>query len=169
MSTLKQLIAAAVLFGVASPASAHWKVVGTLSTEDGKAVVNATDGSGAGLEVACLFPGELYFTALTGQPYDRTASYASLVPMQVIVDGKTIHVWGTFYNRDGILIVGAEKAYDIAAVDAIFAMRDAAGPIEITFFETRLTFPAENAASTVGQVIDGCQHQTKRQTQGRST
>lgn len=160
MSILKQLVAAAVFsaaaVGAALPANAAWEVVGTLSTEDGRAIVNATDGSGAKLEIACFFPEESYFTVLTGEPYDRSASYASSVPIEVTVDGRVVHVWGTFYNRNGTLIVGAEEVDDSAAADAISAMRQATGPIEITFFETRLIYPAANAASAVGQVIDGC-------------
>lgn len=164
MDALKQLAAAAAfssaLLGPVSFASAAWDVDTYEDEEmyDLVARVVSVDGT-ARLMVGCyqdVESKERFLTVYTGEIYNLTVSYAPSVPVTVSAGGADVDLSASFRDFDEQLAVDARDHDDARVVDALGAIRDAAGPIEIAFFETRLTFPVENAQSAVGRVLDAC-------------
>lgn len=157
MSALKKLAVAAVSSsvapGTAFPALADWRNDDGTSFGEVFAFVRSADGT-TSLKVGCDWDSDLLSVCI-GERYETTASYAASAPLTVMVNGETFNLASRFRNPDGELAVEAsDTGNDVASV--FRAIRDAAGPIGAAFFQTRLTFPAENASSAVGKMIHGC-------------
>lgn len=168
MNTVKKQAAvaalSAILFGVASPASAAWEF--ERQSEEGFggtehthiATVNAQNGAGK-LQLGCKVGIFQVFslTVHTGEAYDATASYAASVPLMILADETEKGIPAVFGNRDGELVVEAGHAHDSGIkFEDVAAIRDASASLEVSFFQTRLSFPSDNAENAVGQVIDAC-------------
>lgn len=162
MSTFKHIAAAAVLsatlLGAASPANAAWEFEEYFdwffeATAWARSVDNSTR-----LFIGCwddIDDGGEFFDVLTDEDYDKTASYAVEVPMVVTANDMRFKLFATFRDANGKLGVGATEAGNNLA-SVFYAIRGTSSPIEVVFFQTRLTFPADNAGRAAGQMIDAC-------------
>lgn len=163
LQSAKALALSSLLAGSALPAWAAWES-GSIKNENARkdyAFAIDTDVI-AVLEVGCYLEpgdivGELYLILFTSEDYDHQANYPETVPLTLRTGSAAIeltHARPADYS--GELIVDISELEDEAVWNALLAIEDATGPIELALDTIKSTFPHENAAETVGAILDLC-------------
>ena len=163
LQSAKALALSSLLAGSALPAWAAWES-GSVKHENARqdyAVVFDTEFITA-IEVGCYIEpenifGELYLILFTGEEYDDQADYPETVPLTLRTGSVAIEL-----THARPTVQGNELTLDISELedewvwDALEAIEDATGPIELVLDTIKSTFPHENAAETVGAILDLC-------------
>lgn len=152
-----------LLLGTASGAHAAWVTESEKGDtyRQGRAGVMATDGVTL-LEVGCYLEqgdllGELYLTLYTGEDYDDTASYEDWVTLTVKTGAVTVDLAYAMPGRDSDeFILDVSELDEEMVWDALVAMEEATGSIEVHLGTAQVSFPHDNAAQAVGTILDMC-------------
>ena len=148
------------MFVSASVASTAW----VSSSDEGNehfhhvAHVNSTDGE-ALLVVGCHDSREytpLHLVIHTGEDHEATTAPPRMRPVTIVSGGKTVTFSAAFHNNGGKLMIEANEARSRPVGTAINALQMRTEFIEVTYLQTRLTFPAANADKAVRHVVDRC-------------
>ncbi|WP_147275991.1 hypothetical protein [Pelagibacterium lacus] len=152
-----------LLLGLASEAWAAWVTESEKGEtyRQGRAGVMATDGVTL-LEVGCYLEqgdivGELYLTLYTGEDYDDTASYEDWVTLTVKTGTVAVELAYAMPGRDiDEFILDVSELDEEMVWDALVAIEEATGIIEVSLGTAQVSFPHDNAAQAVGTILDMC-------------
>lgn len=122
--------------------------------------------SGEVLSIQCrspdgMLPARVTFLATTTAPYDSAAHPASDVPMTISAGGSAFSLQG---GAEGSLAFFSDPMLDVRTVwqfgdrslDAVLAIRNAAGPVALSVLGETMTFPTEGAAAAIDQMLTAC-------------
>lgn len=156
-------IAMALLAGLAVPSYAAWGIddhVDDLGWDISGYVLGASETHW--LSIGCYedpYDAGRVVTVGTGEDYDETASYAPRVPMTLRAGDRRVQILGAFENFGALAVDAIEDHVPFwqDAVDLVGYAESAGLPIEVSFFDTALTFPSEGGSATLFWIARLCQ------------
>jgi hypothetical protein len=152
------LATAATLLALAGPAMA-WNYSERETDMDLWISAYQDNDSGYQLALSCSdwMPDDADITIYSPEDYDETTSYASEVPLTVTVDGlENGPLTAKFANYDGKLSVTVYESDDDRVRPLFELIRKAKTGIEISYFDTKLSFAVSNVERSVGNFLASC-------------
>jgi hypothetical protein len=156
------IAAVAVLVATTLPsAAAPWQN-SQLKIEGDIDVVYASQEDASGqyvLAVNCIVQsggGTLFI--VTPYPWDETASYAPEVPTTFLADGETHTLTLKFMpanNQEAVSVAFSDDP-ESSFKALLHAMQRAAGAIEVSYFDTSLSFSSQGSSDAIEVVKDAC-------------